>query len=133
MKIFHFHLMPYAHMDLGAIRKAGTAWVTLSNQHYDPIKGAELYNEYLDQMEFADELGFDGLVVNEHHQTAYGLMPSPGVMAGALGGRIKNTTRSEPIRRNRRSVSPRPMTSSSAPGPSRGPSPMKANITSSNM
>ena len=81
MKIFHFHLMPYAHMDLDAIRKAGTAWVTLSNQHYDPIKGAQLYNEYLDQMEFADELGFDGLVVNEHHQTAYGLMPSPGVMS----------------------------------------------------
>ena len=90
MKIFHFHLMPYAHMDLDAIRREGSAWVTLSNQHYDPIKGAELYNEYLDQMEFADQLGFDGLVVNEHHQTAYGLMPTPGVMAGALARRIKN-------------------------------------------
>ena len=90
MKIFHFHLMPYAHMDLEAIRQAGSAWVTLSNSHYDPIKGAELYNEYLDQMEFADQLGFDGLVVNEHHQTAYGLMPTPGVMAGALARRMKN-------------------------------------------
>jgi len=90
MKIFHFHLMPYAHMDLDAIRQAGSAWVTLSNKHYDPIKGAELYNEYLDQMEFADHLGFDGLVVNEHHQTAYGLMPTPGVMAGALARRMKN-------------------------------------------
>ena len=90
MKIFHFHLMPYAHMDLDAIREAGSAWVTLSNKHYDPIKGAELYNEYLDQMEFADHLGFDGLVVNEHHQTAYGLMPTPGVMAGALARRMKN-------------------------------------------
>ena len=90
MKIFHFHLMPYAHIDLQAIRDAQTAWVTLSNKHYDPVKGADLYNEYLDQMEFADELGFDGLVVNEHHQTAYGLMPIPGVMAGALARRIKN-------------------------------------------
>jgi alkanesulfonate monooxygenase SsuD/methylene tetrahydromethanopterin reductase-like flavin-dependent oxidoreductase (luciferase family) len=90
MKIFHFHLMPYAHIDLQAIRDAQTAWVTLSNKHYDPIKGADLYNEYLDQMEFADELGFDGLVVNEHHQTAYGMMPIPGVMAGALARRIKN-------------------------------------------
>ena len=90
MKIFHFHLMPYAHMDLDAIRQEGSAWVTLSNRHYDPIKGADLYNEYLDQMEFADQIGFDGLVVNEHHQTAYGLMPTPGVMAGALARRIKN-------------------------------------------
>lgn len=90
MQIFHFHLMPYAHMDLDVIRREGTAWVTLSNSHYDPLKGAELYNEYLDQMEFADELGFAGVVVNEHHQTAYGLMPSPGVMAGALARKIRN-------------------------------------------
>jgi len=90
MKIFNFHLMPYAHADLDAIDRNGSAWVTYSNRHYDPKKGAELYNEYLDQMEFADELGFDGLVVNEHHQTAYGLMPTPGVLAGALARRIKN-------------------------------------------
>ena len=90
MKIFHFHLMPYAHIDLQAIRDAQTAWVTLSNKHYDPVKGADLYNEYLDQMEFADELGFDGQIVNEHHQTAYGMMPVPGIMAGALARRIKN-------------------------------------------
>ena len=90
MQIFHFHLMPYRHMDLDVIRREGTAWVNLSNSHYDPIKGAELYNEYLDQMEFADEVGFAGVIVNEHHQTAYGMMPQPGVMAGALARRIKN-------------------------------------------
>ena len=89
MKIFHFHLMPYADVNLDAIRKAGAAWVTLSNAEYDPVKGAELYNQFLDQMEFADSLGFEGQIVNEHHQTAYGLMPVPAVMAGALARRIK--------------------------------------------
>ena len=29
-------------------------------------------------------LGFDGICVNEHHQNAYGMMPIPSVMAGAL-------------------------------------------------
>jgi len=90
MKIFHFHLMPYAYADLDAIEREGSSWVTYSNRHYDPIKGAELYNQYLDQMEKADELGFDGLCVNEHHQTAYGMMPTPGVLAGALARKIKN-------------------------------------------
>ncbi|MGH7090180.1 MAG: LLM class flavin-dependent oxidoreductase, partial [Stellaceae bacterium] len=90
MKIFNFHLMPYADADLDAIEKNGTAWVTYSNRHYDPKKGAELYNQYLDQLEAADALGFDGVVVNEHHQTAYGMMPTPGVLAGALARRIKN-------------------------------------------
>ncbi len=69
--------------------KNGSAWVTFSNSHYDPQKGAELYHEYLDQMEFADRLGFDGVCLNEHHQTAYGMMPIPGVLAGALARSVK--------------------------------------------
>ncbi len=89
MKFFNFHLMPYRHADLDAIEKNGSAWVTYSNRHYDPEKGAELYHEYLDQMEFADPLGFDGVCLNEHHQTAYGMMPIPGVLAGALARSVK--------------------------------------------
>jgi len=89
MKFFNFHLMPYRHADLEAIQKNGSAWVTFSNSHYDPKLGAELYHEYLDQMEFADRLGFDGVCLNEHHQTAYGMMPIPGVLAGALARSVK--------------------------------------------
>ena len=40
-------------------------------------------------MEFADRLGFDGVCLNEHHQTAYGMMPIPGVLAGALARSVK--------------------------------------------
>ena len=90
MKFFFFHLMPYADLDLDYDKKYNSAWVTLPNSYYDPKKGHLLYNRYLDEMEYADELGFDGLCVNEHHQNAYGLMPIPGVMAGALARRTKN-------------------------------------------
>ena len=89
MKIFNFHLMPYRHVDLDAIGRNGSAWVTFSNSNYDPKKGAELYHDYLDQMEWADQLGFDGVCLNEHHQTAYGMMPIPGVLAGALARSVK--------------------------------------------
>ena len=40
MKFFNFHLMPYRHADLDAIEQNGSAWVTYSNKHYDPVKGA---------------------------------------------------------------------------------------------
>ena len=90
MKFFNFHLMPYSAVDLDAIAKHGSAWVTFSNENYDPEKGAELYHDYLDQMEFADQLGFDGVCLNEHHQTAYGMMPIPGVLAGALARSVKH-------------------------------------------
>jgi len=89
MKIFNFHLMPYRHVDLDAIGRHGSAWVTFSNSHYDPVKGADLYHDYLDQLELADRLGFDGVCLNEHHQTAYGMMPIPGVLAGALARSVK--------------------------------------------
>jgi alkanesulfonate monooxygenase SsuD/methylene tetrahydromethanopterin reductase-like flavin-dependent oxidoreductase (luciferase family) len=89
VKFFFFHLMPYADLDLAYSEKHNSAWVTLPNSYYDPAKGAALYNRYLDELEYADELGFDGVCVNEHHQTAYGLMPIPGVTAGALARRTK--------------------------------------------
>ena len=88
MKVFLFHLMPYAHLDMGYAGKYRAAWVVLPNTYFDPKKGHELYNRYLDELELAAELGFDGISVNEHHQNAYGLMPSPIVMAAALSRRV---------------------------------------------
>src|SRR6266480_3410922 len=87
MQIILFHLMPYADLDLEAGRKNGTVWVRLPNRHFDPEKGHRLYNRYLDELEHAERLGFDAVSVNEHHQTAYGLMPSPIVTASALARR----------------------------------------------
>jgi alkanesulfonate monooxygenase SsuD/methylene tetrahydromethanopterin reductase-like flavin-dependent oxidoreductase (luciferase family) len=90
MKVFCFHLMPYAHLDMSYTQKHRAAWVVLPNTYFDPKKGHELYNRYLDELELVAELGFDGISVNEHHQNAYGLMPSPVVMAAALSRRTKN-------------------------------------------
>ena len=52
-------------------------------------RGHQLYNEYLDMLEYADEMGFDAIGVNEHHQNAYGMMPSPNLMAAALARRTQ--------------------------------------------
>ncbi len=89
MKVFTFHLMPYANLDMNFMEKHRAAWVVLPNTYYDPKVGHELYNRYLDELELAAELGFDGISVNEHHQNAYGLMPSPVVTAAALARRTK--------------------------------------------
>jgi alkanesulfonate monooxygenase SsuD/methylene tetrahydromethanopterin reductase-like flavin-dependent oxidoreductase (luciferase family) len=87
MNILLFHLMPYADLDLEAAKKYPTSWVVMPNSMYDPKKGHALYNRYLDELEYAEALGFDGVCVNEHHQTAYGMMPSPIVTASALSRR----------------------------------------------
>jgi alkanesulfonate monooxygenase SsuD/methylene tetrahydromethanopterin reductase-like flavin-dependent oxidoreductase (luciferase family) len=90
MKFTCFHLMPYRPLDLAARHKHRSAWVVLPNSLYDPKKGAEEYQSYLDQLTFAEELGFDAIGVNEHHQTAYGMMPAPNLIASAL---IQHTKR----------------------------------------
>ncbi|MCC2095273.1 MAG: LLM class flavin-dependent oxidoreductase [Hyphomicrobiales bacterium] len=84
MNIFFFHLMPYGPVDLKAIEENKSAWVNLPNSQYDPSRGTDIYNRYLGEMALADELGFDGVCANEHHQTAYGLMPAPNLIAAAL-------------------------------------------------
>jgi alkanesulfonate monooxygenase SsuD/methylene tetrahydromethanopterin reductase-like flavin-dependent oxidoreductase (luciferase family) len=87
MQFFYFHLMPWPYLPRDFDRAYDSAWVTLPNRLYDPKRGNRLYNEYLDELEHAERLGFDGLCVNEHHQNAYGTMPSPNLMAAALARR----------------------------------------------
>jgi alkanesulfonate monooxygenase SsuD/methylene tetrahydromethanopterin reductase-like flavin-dependent oxidoreductase (luciferase family) len=91
MRFFFFHLMPYEHLDLDYDKRHRAAWVTLPNSYYDPKKGHALYNRYLDELEYADALGFEGICVNEHHQTAYGMMAAPNILAGALARRTRHT------------------------------------------
>jgi alkanesulfonate monooxygenase SsuD/methylene tetrahydromethanopterin reductase-like flavin-dependent oxidoreductase (luciferase family) len=89
MNVIMFHLMPYADVDLGEAAKYPALWVKFPNSNFDPVKGHQLYNRFLDELELSAELGFDGVAVNEHHQNAYGLMPSPVVTAAALSRRVK--------------------------------------------
>src|SRR5436853_1176805 len=89
MKFFFFHLMSWPHLPADFDETHDSALVWVPNSLYDPAKGAELYNEYIDTLALAEELGFDGICVNEHHQTAYGLMPSPNLIAAALTQRTK--------------------------------------------
>lgn len=89
MKYFAFHLMPWDRLPADFDTKYRSAWTTLPNSIYDPEHGHELYNRYLDELVLADELGFDGVCVNEHHQNAYGTMPSPNLMGAILARQTK--------------------------------------------
>src|SRR5271166_879773 len=49
----------------------------------------DLYAAALDQCEWADGLGFGSVVLPEHHASPDGYLPSPVVMASAVGARTK--------------------------------------------
>jgi alkanesulfonate monooxygenase SsuD/methylene tetrahydromethanopterin reductase-like flavin-dependent oxidoreductase (luciferase family) len=84
MKFFIIHLMGWPYLPDDFEKQYDSAWVWCPNKLFDPEKGSRLYNDYIDTLIYAEQLGYDGVCVNEHHQTAYGLMPSPNLIASIL-------------------------------------------------
>lgn len=56
----------------------------------DPAIRADLYAAALDQISWADEHGFDSVMLHEHHGAADGCLPSPIVMAAAVAARTSD-------------------------------------------
>src|SRR5882762_10178937 len=84
MKQLFFHLMPYRDLPDDFRQRHRSVWVDADPGLYDPARGHVQYHEYLDELELAAAMGFDGVCVNEHHSNGYGLMPSPNLMASIL-------------------------------------------------
>src|SRR6202789_4734616 len=87
MKFTWFNLMPWPYLPDDFREKNRSVWVDIDSALCDPVKSHEVYNTYLDLMEYAATLGFDGIGCNEHHQNGYGLMPSPNLIAAGLARR----------------------------------------------
>ena len=69
MRAYHFSEMPYPDFPPEAEAQYGSPRVIMPNSLYDSKIGADLYNRYLDDYIYADDLGLD-IMLNEHHQTA---------------------------------------------------------------
>ncbi|MGY9005854.1 MAG: LLM class flavin-dependent oxidoreductase, partial [Alphaproteobacteria bacterium] len=83
-QLFCWHFMAYPHLPDDFDEKHDSAWVTVPNSLWDSQKSKGMYQEYIAQMVLADQLGFDGFVLNEHHQNVYGMAASPNLIAAAL-------------------------------------------------
>jgi alkanesulfonate monooxygenase SsuD/methylene tetrahydromethanopterin reductase-like flavin-dependent oxidoreductase (luciferase family) len=86
LKFYFMHFMPYAHLpeDFSDHEKWPSAWVDFPNRFYDPAEGRRLYQRYIKEMVLADELGYDGLIVNEHHNSPYSMMAACPLIAAAM-------------------------------------------------
>jgi len=47
------------------------AFFGVPNRFFDREAGSRLYNEYLDEMVYAEDVGFDSIMLNEHHGTPF--------------------------------------------------------------
>jgi alkanesulfonate monooxygenase SsuD/methylene tetrahydromethanopterin reductase-like flavin-dependent oxidoreductase (luciferase family) len=87
MKFYHFSEVPYPFLpDLDSL---SSLRVDLPNSHYDPVKGADLFHQRLDEWCLCDDLGIN-IMLNEHHQTPTCVVPNIVVTASALARQTKN-------------------------------------------
>ncbi|MDB5411562.1 MAG: luciferase family protein [Rhodospirillales bacterium] len=90
MKLCWFHLMPYTQLPEDFREKHNSVWVDIDRKLFDPAIAHTLYNEFMDELEYAAEVGFDAICVNEHHSNGYGMMPSPNLIAATLARRTSD-------------------------------------------
>jgi hypothetical protein len=53
-----------------------------SNKYFDPVAGSRLYNEYLEHHIYAEEMGIDGFMLNEHHNAPFCMQAKCNIFAG---------------------------------------------------
>ncbi|MCH8196145.1 MAG: LLM class flavin-dependent oxidoreductase, partial [Chloroflexi bacterium] len=61
----------------------------LSNKYFDPVSGSRLYNERLEEYVLVDEVGFDGIMLNEHHTAPFCMSPRINVFGSILAAITK--------------------------------------------
>jgi alkanesulfonate monooxygenase SsuD/methylene tetrahydromethanopterin reductase-like flavin-dependent oxidoreductase (luciferase family) len=83
LEFIFFHLMPYAPLPDG-YKEADSLWVDYPNSNFDPVAGHELYKRYWSELLLADQLGYDGVFVNEHHNTQFTMNAAPNLTAAAI-------------------------------------------------
>ena len=85
MKVSAFHLMPHRELPHDFEQRYESVWVTPPWWELaDARRVGQYYNWTLDELLHAARAGFDGICTNEHHQNAYGFMPSPNLMGSVL-------------------------------------------------
>src|SRR4029077_4972693 len=67
MKLYYFSEMPHHEYPDEEGAHYPSLRLAFPNRFFDREKAAANYQRYLDEYELADRVGFDGLMINEHH------------------------------------------------------------------
>ena len=70
MNLMYFTERPYRDVPEDEVIK-NRAFFGVPNRFFDREAGSRLYNEYLDEMVYAEDVGFDSIMLNEHHGTPF--------------------------------------------------------------
>ena len=98
MHIMYFTERPYRDVPEDEVIK-NRSFFGVPNSFYDAEVGARLYNEYLDEDVYAEEVGFDAIMLNEHHGNPF-CMGSVMNVEAAILARITKQGAHRPARQS---------------------------------
>ena len=83
VEVFFHSQQPYTHVTDEELAKYHSR-LEFPNTHFDPRKAEVLYNQYHEQYAYADEVGVDGIMTNEHHAAYWNMKPSANLDAAVI-------------------------------------------------
>ena len=84
VEVFYFTEQAYGHVNDQDLEKYDSGRLGFPNTHFNPEKAHVLYNEYHEQYVLDDEVGFDGIMTNEHHASYWCMKPSVNLDAAVI-------------------------------------------------
>ena len=83
------HLMYFTEQPMSAYpedegRAFGQTALLFSNRFFDPEAGSRLYNERIEEYLYTEEMGVDGIMLNEHHNAPFCMQAKANVFASIL-------------------------------------------------
>ena len=88
-EVHFFTEMGYAAYDQEAAARYGYTSLMFPNEYFNPERAQELYGMYFEELQYCTEAGYDGIMINEHHNNPLNMMPSVNVIGSILAKTTK--------------------------------------------
>ena len=83
MQVFTFDFVPYGKDLTGRLK------YPVGRENYESEVAAKTYENHVEQFQLMEEIGFDGVCLNEHHGSPYSLDNSPNVFLAYVAAKTK--------------------------------------------
>jgi alkanesulfonate monooxygenase SsuD/methylene tetrahydromethanopterin reductase-like flavin-dependent oxidoreductase (luciferase family) len=84
VEVYWFSEQAQGYVTDGELEQFESGRLGFPNSHFDPDKAHVLYSQYHEQYGLADEVGFDGIMTNEHHSAYWCGKPAVNLDAAVI-------------------------------------------------
>ena len=88
-EVYFFTEMAYSSFPQDEAEKLGYSALLFPNKYFDAHDAKTYYEWYFEEQEYATEVGFDGIMINEHRNNPQNMNPAVNISGTVLAARTK--------------------------------------------